>query len=68
MNIFNKKNTPTNRIPDIKKCVNKFDLTVRNFKRGPEITTVKVRIKRVITRYKDIVGNTIPLLNKPITK
>jgi hypothetical protein len=50
MNIFKRKNTPTKRIPDIKKCVNRFDLTVKNFKRGPEITTVKVRIKRVITR------------------
>ncbi len=68
MNIFRRKNTPTKRIPDIKKCVNKFDLTVKNFNSGPEITTVNVRIKRVITRYRDVVGNTIPLLNKPITK
>jgi hypothetical protein len=50
------------------KWVNRFDLTVRNFNNGPAITTVNVRIRRVMTRYKVIVGKTTPLLNSPITK
>jgi len=68
MNIFKRKKTPTKRMEDIRKWVNRFDLTVRNFNNGPAITTVNVRIRRVMTRYKEIVGKTTPLLNKPITK
>jgi hypothetical protein len=68
MKIFKRKNTPVRRIEDIKKCVNKLDLIVRNFSKGLDITTVRVSINKVRTRYNAIVGKMTPLLNSPITK
>lgn len=53
---------------DIKKCVGKLALTVKNFNNGPATITVNVKISIETKKYNGIVGNTIPLLNNPMTK
>jgi len=68
MKSFRRKKTPTKSREVIKKLVGTLDLIVRNFNNGLAIIMVKVRISNVAIKYKDVVGSTIPLLNRPITK
>ncbi|HAM37528.1 TPA: hypothetical protein DCP76_01090 [Patescibacteria group bacterium] len=68
MNVFKRKKTPISNMIDIKKCVGKLALTVKNFNNGPATITVNVKISIETKKYNGIVGNTIPLLNNPMTK